>query len=302
LAAWLDKALNESTIIIPVILTILFVVIGGNLLIKGGDLLIKKIFEKQERKGRPIQAREKTLISILQSCIRYGTYFIMGITILEKVGVPVMAILSTAGVLGVGIAFGAQSLFKDIITGFFILMEDQYAVGEYIEVQGAQGYVEKISLRCTYMRDFGGQLHIVPNGNISLITNHHRGNSRALVDMAVSYDQPLKKILDVLENVCIQVNKDMAEVLVEDLKVWGILRFDNSALVIRLVGRSKPLEQWGVEKYLRKMIKEAFDREGLEIPYPHTQILLRDSEKDREYDQDHDKDKDQDLDQKKGKV
>jgi len=277
LTGFLNELLADSRNVASVALTIVIVLAGGFLLIKSGDILVKKIFDKHNSSGKPLEARERTLISLLQSVIKYGTYFIMAITVLERLGVPVLALLSTAGVLGVGIAFGAQSLFKDVITGFFILLEDQYAVGDYIETQGVKGYVERITLRCTYLRDFGGQLHIVPNGTISLVTNHNRGSSRAIVDINVSYDDQLDKVFKVLDNVCKQAKKDLASVLIEGPWIWGVADLADSAVVIRLQARSKPLEQWGVEKYLRQKVKEAFDEEGLRMPYPHTNVILESS-------------------------
>jgi len=202
LTDWFDQLFVHSAELFNLIATIVLILAGGMVLIKIGNASIKQFFDLRQRNGSEIQPRERTLIHLLESCARYGIYFIMAVTILDRFGVPVLAILSTAGVLGVGVAFGAQSLFKDVISGFFILLENQYSVGEFIGTQGVEGFVEQVTLRCTYLRDFAGQLHILPNGSIGTVTNHSRGSRRALVEVGVAYDSDMEQVVSVLERVC----------------------------------------------------------------------------------------------------
>jgi small conductance mechanosensitive channel len=276
--AWLNQLFTQSTEIFNLLATTVLILAGGMLLIKIGDASIKRIFHLRQRNGSEIQPRERTLIHLLESCARYGIYFIMAVTILDRFGVPVLAILSTAGVLGVGIAFGAQSLFKDVISGFFILLENQYSVGEYIGIQGVEGFVEQVTLRCTYLRDFAGQLHILPNGSIGTVTNHSRGSRRALVEVGVAYDSDLEHVVEVLEQVCEETAAELTDILDEKPVVQGIAAFGDSAIVFRITAKAKALQQWTVEMRLRRRIKEAFQRESIEIPYPRCTVTMLNGE------------------------
>ena len=272
----LEKLWANGEVLLGYALTIIIVLVAGRLIMRVGCSLVEKMMTMRlSKEHTPEEAkRSTTLTGLLQNIIRYGTLFIMAVTILDRFGVPVMAILSTAGVLGVGIAFGAQSLFKDVITGFFILLENQYYVGEYIEAQGVAGYVENLTLRCTYLRDFDGRLHILPNGNMGLVTNHHRGGSRVLVEVGVSYESDIGQAIRVLESVCARIKEEFAGVLREDPQVLGVVNLADSAVVIRIVAQAEALEQWAVERAIRREAKEALQEAGIEIPYPRTQVIL----------------------------
>lgn len=220
------------------------------------------------------QKRAETLKAILKSIFRYAIYFIAIVTILDKLKVPITAVLSAAGILGLAVGFGAQNLVRDVITGFFILFEDQFSVGEYIQTEDVGGVVEEVGLRVTKLRDWGGELHIIPNGQITMVTNHNRGSMRALVEVGVAYEEDIDHVLHVLEEVASGIRKDYAELITEGPKVLGIWKFGESEVIIRIVTKTKPMEQWGIEMELRKRIKEAFEKEGIEIPYPRRVYLL----------------------------
>lgn len=271
---WFDQLFVHSAELFNLIATIVLILAGGMVLIKIGNASIKRFFDLRQRNGSEIQPRERTLIHLLESCARYGIYFIMAVTILDRFGVPVLAILSTAGVLGVGVAFGAQSLFKDVISGFFILLENQYSVGEFIGTQGVEGFVEQVTLRCTYLRDFAGQLHILPNGSIGTVTNHSRGSRRALVEVGVAYDSDMEQVVSVLERVCEETAAEIKDLLEEKPVVQGITDLGDSAIVFRITAKAKALQQWAVEMTLRRRIQEAFQRESIEIPFPQRQVTM----------------------------
>jgi len=274
LTDWFDQLFVHSAELFNLIATIVLILAGGMVLIKIGNASIKRFFDLRQRNGSEIQPRERTLIHLLESCARYGIYFIMAVTILDRFGVPVLAILSTAGVLGVGVAFGAQSLFKDVISGFFILLENQYSVGEFIGTQGVEGFVEQVTLRCTYLRDFAGQLHILPNGSIGTVTNHSRGSRRALVEVGVAYDSDMEQVVSVLERVCEETAAEIKDLLEEKPVVQGITDLGDSAIVFRITAKAKALQQWAVEMTLRRRIQEAFQRESIEIPFPQRQVTM----------------------------
>lgn len=273
---WIEKNLGENQQIIETILVPVLIIIGGMILIRVANALIDGLAKARlNRVSRPFDHnRIKTLEGLLKNIVKYGLYFVMAVTVLDRLHVPVMAILSTAGVLGVAVAFGAQSLCRDIITGFFILLEDQYLVGEYIEAQGVAGYVEQFNLRCTYLRDFDGRLHILPNGGMTLVTNHHRGKSRVLVELAVSYEEDINRVVEVLQKACDAVNEEFTEIIREKITALGIIDLTAAGMVVRMTGKSQPMEQWGIERALRKKAKESLAAAGIAIAYPHTQVIL----------------------------
>ena len=211
-------------------------------------------------------SRRDTLTAILKRIVRYILYF-MGIVIsLELFSINTTSIIATAGIGGLAIGFGAQSLVKDIITGFFILLEDQYTIGDYIQINDKEGVVEELGLRVTKVRDFSGELHIIPNSSINIVTNRTRGAMRALVKMTIAYEEDIDNALRVMESVSNEIASSN-ENIVEGPTVLGISEMANSGVVITAVAKTIPMEQWSVERMMRKAYKQAFDKEGIEIPY-----------------------------------
>lgn len=211
--------------------------------------------------------RMSTAKGILKSIVRYAIYFIAIIPILAEVNIDIKGLVAAAGVGGLAIGFGAQNLVRDIITGFFILFEDQFSVGDYIEIDGKTGVVEEIALRITKIRDFSGDLHIIPNGAISKVTNRCRGNMRAKVDMSIAYEENIERAIQVLNKASEGIKKESDDII-EGPLVLGVTNFGESDVVITTIAKVKPMAQWGVERLMRKKYKETFDREGIEIPYP----------------------------------
>lgn len=270
LGVWVEKAF-----------LILFILIITRIAIYVADLLIRRTFQLKNKHEQD-HRRANTLQKLLHSVIRYVFFFIAVITILDGMGVPIMAVLSAAGILGLAVGFGAQNLVKDIITGFFILFEDQFSVGEYVETQGVGGVVEEVGLRITKLRDWDGKLHIIPNGSIAMVTNFNRGSMRALVEVGVSYDENIDRVLEVLKSVCKSVNDDYPAIITTEPKVVGVTALGQSEVVIRIVAKTIPMEQWGIEMELRKRIKDTFEREGIEIPYPHQVVIRKDEAQDKQ--------------------
>ncbi|HYE09565.1 MAG TPA: mechanosensitive ion channel family protein [Patescibacteria group bacterium] len=209
-----------------------------------------------------------TLVGILKSVIKYVVYIIMGISILETLNIPTQSILATAGLGGLAIGFGAQSLVRDVFTGFFILFEDQYGVGDYVTINGVTGTVEDIGLRITRIRSFNGELHIIPNGEIKAVTNASRGNSLAIIDISVAYESDQEKALGVLTEIALAYYENNKDKAAEKPEVLGIIRLGESDVIIRTIIKTRPLMHWNVERELRKLILDAFKKEKIEIPYP----------------------------------
>ncbi|MCM8711943.1 mechanosensitive ion channel family protein [Clostridium sp. SYSU_GA19001] len=255
------------------VLKILSIAVIMYLAIKIGSTIIHKFMDKQRKSDLKFtldEKRSKTLEAVLKSVLRYSVYFFGIVGIIGQIFGDIG--LTFAGIGGVAIGFGAQSLVKDIINGFFILFEDQYAVGDYITVDGKEGIVESIELRVTRLRDFNGDYHIIPNGLITKVTNHSRGNARVLVEVDIAYEEDVDKAIDVLSNVCskfISENENM----VEGPKVAGISALKDSGITIRIVGKAKPMTHWECEMNLRKEIKKALSLANIEIPYPKRVIM-----------------------------
>lgn len=229
-----------------------------------------KLTKITKKNTNPVQAeldekRYNTLNVVSKSVTKYAILFVGTLLILGNF-INVGSLLTLAGVGGIAIAFGAQSLVEDVVTGFFILLEDQFAVGEYVTIGGTGGIVEEIGLRTTKIRGFTGDLHILHNRNISEITNHARGNMRAMIDVCIAYEEDIQKCIDVLRRLCLKVGEEFDQI-VEGPDVLGVEKLDESSVNIRIIAKTVPMEQWGVERVLRQRIKEEFDRENIEIPY-----------------------------------
>lgn len=210
--------------------------------------------------------RANTIGILLKKLVKYVLCFIGSLTILDMFGIRTTSILATAGVGGLAIGFGAQSLVRDVITGFFIILENQFSVGDYIQISTYEGVVEELGMRVTKLRDFSGELHIIPNGEIHVVTNRTRGAMRALVSVSISYEQDIDKALSVIEKVSKELG-DSNKFILDGPTVLGVVSLDPSSVVINVIAKTEPMEQWGVERELRKKIKEAFEKENIEVPY-----------------------------------
>ena len=222
-----------------------------------------------QRKGKLLLNEQKanTLFPLLRSVAFYVITFTVIVHLLKRVfNFDTGTLLASASVLGVALGFGSQSLVKDVIGGFFILFENQFAVGEYIKAGEFSGTVEEIGLRATRLRDWGGELHIVPNGSITAVTNYNRGKMRALVDIHLPYDEDLDRAMSVMHSVCEEVSMEFGEKIVEAPTVQGVIQFGERHAVLRVVAYTLPNEQWGLERELRRRIHKAFLQAGIRIP------------------------------------
>lgn len=246
------------------------VIVMALIVIKIGNSIIRKLFSEPKGKvpGLAIdETRARTLSSLLRSTLRYVTGIVALLMILDLLGIDTKALLGGAAVLGLAVGFGAQNLVRDIITGFFLIYERQYDVGDYVTIAGVSGVVEQIGLRTTVLRDWSGDVHTVPNGLVEKTTNSSRRGARALVEVPVSYTADLRQVIDILERVCAQAAKELP-VIREGPKVLGVKQLGESGVVLLVWARTEPLSQWSVERELRLRIKQALDIAGIEVPYP----------------------------------
>lgn len=245
---------------------IIFIVI--KLLIKTTYKIIDKAMHSK-KKGILYSDEKKlnTLSIVLKNIVKYIFYFIGLVMVLDMFNISTSSILATAGIGGLAIGIGAQSLVKDIITGFFILFEDQFSVGDYVKIGEYEGIVEELGVRVTKIRDFSGELHIIPNNNIGTVTNRARGAMRALVKVNVAYEEDINRVINVLNEVCKDIRK-AHDNIVDGPNILGISDLGEYGIELTIVAKTNPMEQWGIEREIRKRVKEAFDRENIEIPYP----------------------------------
>ncbi len=263
-----DGSLNALGKAIKIIILLIAIKIVSRVL----NALIDRSINRRTKNMSLMEERKiKTLVTVFKNVLKYILYFIGIVIILDMFGVNTSSILATAGIGGLAISFGAQSLVKDIITGFFILFEDQYSVGDYITVGDFTGVVEEVGVRVTKLRDFSGELHIIPNGSISVVTNKGRGPMRSLVVVKVPHKENINKVINIIEGVCDKIT-EANDTIVEGPSVLGVTSLDESGVSITVIAKTTPMDQWALERQLRKEIKEAFDRENIEIPY--SRIIL----------------------------
>ena len=225
------------------------------------------------------QKRAETLSGTLVTTGQVFTLVIAGFIILSELGIDIAPVLAGVGVVGVAIGFGAQSLVKDILSGLFIIMENQYRVGDVVTVAGISGLVEQINLRRTVLRDLDGTVHVISNGEIRVASNLTKEVSRVNLNISVGYGEDLDHVIAVINRVCKEMAEDpqWAPLI---LKTPQVLRVDNlgdSGIELKVLGDTKPIRQWDVMGEIRKRVKKAFDEEGIEIPWPHTKVYFGNS-------------------------
>jgi len=222
------------------------------------------------------EKRAKTLGRILRQVVTGSVWVLAAVTILSELGVAIGPLLAGAGIAGVAVGFGAQSLVRDVITGFFVLLENQFRVGDVVSLAGVTGQVEAINLRTTLLRDVEGTVHVVPNGSIAVVSNRTRGWSRALLDVGVAYREDIDHCFEILRQVGGDMERDatFGPKLVEPFEYPGVEALGDSAVLLRLMARTRPGEQWTVARELRRRVKKAFEENAIEIPFPHRTLYI----------------------------
>jgi small conductance mechanosensitive channel len=224
---------------------------------------------------RVASAEHAKRVDTIARVFRYVTAIVIsliaGMLVLSELGVSIAPILGAAGVVGIAIGFGAQSLVKDFFSGLFILLENQVRLGDVVEVGGKSGLVEEVTLRYVRLRDYDGNVHFVPNGSIAVVSNYTLDFAYAVVDAGVAYREDVDEALRVMHEVAEAMRRDAVFGLKikEPAEMVGVERWDESALVLRVRFKVLPIEQWNVKREYLKRLKQAFDAAGIEIPYPH---------------------------------
>lgn len=231
-----------------------------------------------QMEGQPEVEIEKRVDTI--SHVAYRTIWIVAvlvglITILPEFGINTSALLAGAGLVGLAVGFGAQSLVKDVISGLFVLVENQYSKGDVVNVAGIGGLVEDVNLRRTLLRDLDGTVHSVPNGEVIVASNLTRSWARVNTIVSVSYGDDLDHVFGVINRVGQELanDPDWSNDIIEAPRALGVEDFGDSGIDIRILGDTQPIRQWDVMRELRKRLKKAFDAEGIEIPFPHRTLV-----------------------------
>ena len=263
--------------------TLLWKGLGIVLIIVGGKLtlnLISRMTSRQIKKSETLplaQARRiQTMMTMTRSTFRYLVYAVCALMILAQLGFgdAISNLLLSAGIGSLALAFGAQSLIKDVITGFFMMFEKQYSVGDVVKIDNVEGTVTATAMRVTYLKDGQGHQIIIPNGTIMRVINYSRENSIAKVVIGTPYEADTRKVMAIIENAALEYAATRSDIVVEAPKVLGITELAASSVNITVTCITKPCQHWEMERGLRMALKEALEQEGIAMPYPQQDVHL----------------------------
>lgn len=266
---------------------ILIILAGIYILLRVINRVINRLEIKiAERNGDMVSALEterrlKTITSLLRHIVFVVLFGVAIIMILKEVGMDIGPIIAGAGILGLAVSFGAQNLVRDIISGFFIILEDQVRVGDIGVINGTAGTVEEINFRTIVIRDLEGTVHVYPNGAINELANKSKGWSRYVIDVGVAYKENVDNVMEILREIGDDLAKDshFGALAIEPLDILGVDNFGASEIVIKCMIKTHPLKQWEVGRELRRRIKNKFDEKGIEIPFPHLSVYFGEQSK-----------------------
>ena len=258
-------------------LKIFLILILTLVVIKVVQILMDKLFHRLFRNHKgdvEIQKRSDTLKSVIRNLINISVVVVAIMMVLDQLGVQIGPILAAAGVVGIAVGFGAQELVKDIINGFFILLDDQIRVGDVVNIADKGGLVENVNLRMITLRDLAGNVHFVRNGQISVVTNMTKEYSRYVFDIGVAYREDVDEVIAVIKQVDAQLREDpeFKNDILEPIEILGLDQFADSAIIIKARTKTLPIRQWAVGREFNRRLKKRFDELDIEIPFPHVTL------------------------------
>jgi small conductance mechanosensitive channel len=258
---------------------LLLIVLGMLVMQRLVRLFSQRIVHVMSRTGErgSVEEREnraQTLVGVFRNTASLTVLLGGGLMLFDAVGVPVVPLMGGAAVLGLAVAFGAQNLIRDYFSGFMVLMEDQYGINDVVKIGDVSGMVEKITLRMTVLRDLSGAVHFIPHGTISRVSNMTHGWSRAAFDVGVAYKEDVDRVMGILMDLARQLRADpkFAPLILADPEMLGVDQLSESAVVIKFLIKTRPLQQWPVKREMLRRIKRKFDELGIEIPFPHRTV------------------------------
>lgn len=244
------------------VLKIVLLILAAQLFIRVMNRILQRVLHLRSKID---ERRRQTLEALFQNVLRYSVYFILLLTILPIFGVHIEALLAGAGVAGIAIAFGAQSLLKDFFNGLFILFEDQYGVGDYVSINGTWGQIRTIGLRITIIKVWTGELVTIPNGQISQVTNYSKENSIAVVDVNVGYQTEVEDAIHIVEDV-METMKQREENIVGDVSMLGVQALNDSTYTLRATAECAPYTHFGIVRLAQQLIRNSFAKQNVDLP------------------------------------
>ncbi len=273
------RTIDWPEVLLPAvhILLILIVVWVGLRVVRIAlDQLERRLLQHAQENRDEAGKRVDTLLRLMRRGVVILIWVVAGLTILRQLGVDIAPVLASAGVAGLAVGFGAQNLVRDLIAGFFIILENQLRVGDVAVINGTGGLVEHINFRTLVLRDLAGAVHIFPNGTITTVSNMTREWSAYVMDIGVAYEADIEEVIELIKSVGRELQQDayFGPLILEEMEVFGVDSFGDSAVVLKARIKTQPVRQWEVGREYRKRLKKAFDQAGIEIPYPHRSIYF----------------------------
>jgi len=256
---------------------ILIIVILTLIALKTARYLSHKMFAPTKKERDPeFQKRLDTLGSVVRYILLIAILIVAAVMVMGELGIEIGPILAAAGIVGLAVGFGAQHLVQDVISGFFVLLEDQIRVGDVVEIAGKGGLVERLNLRMVVLRDLAGNVHFVRNGQIQVITNMTKEFSFYVFDIGVAYREDVDEVIAVVREADedLRQNPDLKKDILAPIEILGLDKFADSAVVIKARIKTKPIRQWAVGREFNRILKKKFDEKNIEIPFPHMTVYV----------------------------
>ena len=269
---WLLTTL--PSILIILVLAYVLLKITNIFLRRIKPLMLQHMEKGSDLDSREIEKRLETLLSILRSVIKIVVWLMISMLVLRKIGIDIAPIIAGAGIVGLAVGFGAQELVRDFISGFFMLLENQIREGDVAIINDTGGLVERVGMRTIVLRDLSGVVHVFQNGKINTLSNMTKNWSGMVFDIGVAYKEDTDRVVDVIGQVAQELREDpdFKDRILEPIEIFGVDQFGDSAVVIKARFKTKPIEQWSVGREFRRRLKKAFDKQGIEIPFPHRTV------------------------------
>ncbi len=277
----LDSLTERLVLLIEPTIQAIVVVLLAWLILRLARLAIRRgmarLLETQQLTARELPNRVRTLTTLAESAVRLTLVLLTGLTVLALYGVPIGPLLASAGVAGLAIGLGAQTLIRDLIGGVFIVLEDQFQVGDVITVNNLSGQVEALTLRYTALRTLDGAYVVIPNGEIRVVQNLSRDWARAIIDVALTPEEDIDRVVELLRSVLTELPSDpeLGPLVLEPGEVFGVEAIGPQQATVRLAVKTRPREQWRVARELRRRILVALREAGVSAPYPRTVTIIQ---------------------------
>jgi len=277
---WEQFAATALRIIFILLLTWIGLIVLGKLLTR----IQHKLSERGQQEGEPLSEANKrieTLMRLVRQAAKLAIWIVVGLVVLREIGIDITPILAGAGIVGLAVGFGAQNLVRDIISGFFFVLENQVRVGDVAVVNGTAGIVETINFRTLVLRDLAGTVHTFPNGTVTTLSNMTKGWSAYIFEIGVAYKENTDRVSEVIAQVCREMRQDarFGLLILEDPEIFGVDQLGDSAVVIKGRIKTKPIRQWEVGREFLRRVKLAFDEQDIEIPFPHQTLYFGEASK-----------------------